>query len=130
MTCQTLVHTLIKNNQWEPLEEFLLNSRGIIGRSAGGRYCYHVYQGYLDLNLVCWHLYDAIRMDSSNRLTASRVIHLLRLLHDQTEEALSSASYVQSIATRLYDLREKIYDGFLPIERLENSVLPALDSII
>lgn len=137
MTCQLYANNLITRNNWKTLEVFLSYEKGHIGKSTGGRYSYRSYgeAGYLDINKVCSNLYDASRAESfslmplSDRLTVLRIIKELRRLHNETEEALSNASYIEAIATRIYDLHEKIFDGFQPIERLENRVLPVLDSI-
>jgi hypothetical protein len=133
MVCQSYANNLITHNNWKTLEVFLSYEIGHIGKSTGGRYSHRPYlEGGLDINQVCWSVYYASRAESfnlipvSDRLTVLRIIKELRRLHDETEDALSNASYIEAIATHVYDLHEKIFDGFQPIERLEYRVLPVL----
>lgn len=139
MTIQTKIDNFIAQNNWVSLEIFLASEKGFIHQLLGGRYCSGPYieiDGYADINKICWSVLRADLRQLSNKLpndqllAASNVIKELRRLYDESETALENAPYSARVATRIYDFVEKTYyDGFQPIDRLEEGVLPNLESL-
>lgn len=138
MNCQDQIDNFIVQNDWKSLGLYLASEHGFIDKFVGGRYCCGAYMeidGCADINKICWSVFRADcsqpfeKLPHDQRLAASNVIKELRRLYDETEVKLANASYVAFVATRVYDLIEKMSDGFQPIERLEDCVLPGLDSL-
>lgn len=138
MNCQAQINNFISQNDWKSLERYLASEHGFIDKFFGGRYCCGAFMeidGCADINKICWSVFRADcdqpfkQLPYDQRVAASKVIKELSRLYNETEIALANASYVASIATRVYDLAEKITDGFHPIKRLEDCVLPCLDSL-
>lgn len=133
MNCdyQAKIESCIEHNDWKAFDTLLQSAHGFIGNTYGGRYFYGANKdhGYADIDRVCRQIFNADnnlslkRLPRDQRIAASRVINKLRDLYDETGKALANASYVEQIATRIYDFREAIKDGYLPIHRIEDCIL-------
>lgn len=135
MDCQKRIDYLMTQNDWVSLERYLVsdhNFRGYIPEPFGGRYCREMDMkvvGRADINRICWSTFiencnQPLReLPPLQRLAAFKVIEKLKNLYDEAEVELTNASYMASIATRVYDLAEKIPDGLDPIGRLEDCAL-------
>jgi thymidylate synthase ThyX len=105
-------------NQWNVLKE----ARGYIDPSYGGRYVRFQNGDSAYISDICLKVCLA-SVNKEEREVIPKVIKELKRLYKETDLALKNEpSRFIYVATCVYDLREKIQDGFTPIARLEEYV--------
>ena len=138
MSVQATIEKYIDQNDFTNAYNSLKNEHGCIS-VFGGRYVDEKFveiNGWSDIAAICRKFFIASQTESfkslprSKLIAAENVIQELKRIYDETETQLEDASFLASAITIAYDLKDKFYDCYRPVDRLEEEVLPGLQNLI